>query len=97
MTDITPAMIQAGLKVLMESGAVDALIGCDEILVSNIFQAMIAANGKPVDCLECHETFFVENGSKRADAKFCCQNHRIKFKNRRYRTLHKAAASMVSG
>lgn len=39
--EITPAMVEAGVKVLLDSGAVENPVrGADEILVKNIFLAV---------------------------------------------------------
>jgi hypothetical protein len=41
--EITPQMIEAGTKVLWDSGITDAPLGADKQLVAEIFRAMDAA------------------------------------------------------
>jgi hypothetical protein len=41
--EITPRMVEAGTKVLWDSGITDAPLGADRELVVEIFRAMVAA------------------------------------------------------
>lgn len=41
---VSEQMVAAGVEVLWRSGAVEAPLGCDELLVSEIFQAMDRAS-----------------------------------------------------
>jgi hypothetical protein len=42
--EVTPDMIAAGLKVLRGSGAIEQPIGADEVLVADIYRAMVQAD-----------------------------------------------------
>jgi hypothetical protein len=42
--EVTPAMIEAGLKALWETGAIEHPSGGDEYVVRAVFSAMIAAS-----------------------------------------------------
>jgi hypothetical protein len=45
--EVTPAMIEAGVRVLWESGALEvAMLGADQGLVQEIFVAMSRASGE---------------------------------------------------
>ena len=46
---VTPAMEEAGLKVLKEFCRVDEILGVDSLLVADIYRAMLAASSHRQD------------------------------------------------
>jgi hypothetical protein len=46
--DITPDMLAAGLKVLHESGAIEHPMDADEVLVADIYKAMMRTRSRDV-------------------------------------------------